>query len=105
MWNVAHSKATTTDSWAMERGLSGGFGTSKSAKSCMDKPLVTKSEGLYIVQMSLLVGSDYGGCMNNHMKTGQLSINSGTGHLVLMQRAHGQSSQGSGRGHGRFPPS
>lgn len=73
---MAHSKATTTDSWAVKKGLSGSFGTSKSVKSCMDRPLGTKSEGLYIVQMSLLVASDCGGSMNNHLKTGHLSINS-----------------------------
>lgn len=56
MWKVAHSNAA--DSWAVGKGLSGGFGTSKSVKSCVDKPLGTKSEGLYIVQMSPLVDSD-----------------------------------------------
>lgn len=79
MWKVAHSKTTTTDSWAVKKGLSGGFGTSKSVKSCMDRPLGTKSEGLYIVQMSLLADSGCGGSMNNHMKTGQLSVSSVTG--------------------------
>lgn len=47
MWKVAHSVATTTDSWAVGKGLSSGFGTSKSEKSYVDRPSGTKSEGLY----------------------------------------------------------
>lgn len=39
MWKVAHGKGTTTDSRAVEKGLSGDFGTSKSAKSCVDMSL------------------------------------------------------------------
>lgn len=106
MWKVAHTQQGYYYRFmGSGKGLSGGFGTSKSAKSCMDRSLGPKSESLYIVQMSLLENSDCGGRMKNHIKTGQLSINSVTGHMVLMQWVHEWSSQGSGRGHGIFPPS